>query len=70
MFVSRREEEVEVGCMNRDFRRGQGGIKVRGEVSVGQLKLLMVILREQNHSHRWLRSLYLVAKSEGDRTQL
>lgn len=27
--------------------------------------MLMVILREQNHSRRWSRSLYLVAEKEG-----
>ncbi len=47
-----------------------GGVKAGREVSVGQLKVLMGVLREQNHSHRWLRSLYLVAKNEGNRTQL
>lgn len=46
--------------MNRD-----GGVKEGGEVPVGQVKVLMGILREQNHSHRWLRSLYLVAKTGG-----
>lgn len=47
-----------------------GGVEGGGEVSVGQLKVLMGVLREQNHSHRWFRSLYLVAKNEGNRTQL
>lgn len=56
------KEEVEVRRMNRE--------KAGGEFSVGQLKVLMVILREQNYSHRWLRSLYLVGKNEGNRTRL
>lgn len=47
--------------MNRDG----GGVKAGGEVSVGQLKVLMGILREQNHSHRWFIRLYLAAKNEG-----
>lgn len=69
MLVSRREEEeeVEVQSMNRD---PVGGVKAGREVSVGQLKVLMGILREQNHSHRWFRRLYLVANNEGKRALL
>lgn len=68
VLMSRWEKEVvEVSRMNR-----VGGvvIKAGGEVSVGQLKVLMGIVQEQNHSHRWLRRLYLEAKNEGNRTQL
>lgn len=45
-------------------------IKAGGEVSVGQLKVLMGILQEQNYSHRWFRRLYLEAKNEGNRARL
>lgn len=66
MLMSRREKEVvDVSRMN-----SVGVLSLRGEVSVGQLKVLMGIVQEQNHSHRWLTRLYLEAKNEWKRTQL
>lgn len=46
----------------------RGSLSRGGEVSLGRSKSLMAILKEQNHSCRWLRSLYLAAENEGNRT--
>lgn len=46
----------------------RGSLSRGGEVSLGRSKSLMAILKEQNHSCRWLRSLYLGAENEGNGT--